>query len=172
MNAITLTATLLLGLLYASVGIAAHNTYVFFDWQNCRVHTAQNDSLTGNEVYAEWRGKAKQLSDAETLSANWAAFHINDGESIGICRLAHSGKSASELRCHKDSYNRFPLAGATFRFTKTMQSSEATLQCVSGCKVGVPRVVYDEGYEPEDTDPNVIALEKAFRRYEKKCPAK
>ena len=89
MNAITLTATLLLGLSYASVGLAAHNTYVFFDWQNCRGHAAQNDPLTGNKVYEEWQGKAKQLSvvDIEKAQGEWSDGTWADFNSVSRPKL-------------------------------------------------------------------------------------
>lgn len=98
---------------------------------------------------------------------------MNDGERLGICRRTHSTKSGVvELFCHEESHNHFPLAGATYKAIKNKQGNLLWFICASGCKGEVPKMVYDEGYESEETDPSSIALEKAYRKFEKTCPGK
>jgi hypothetical protein len=159
-------------LVFPLLTIAASDTYVFFDYKHCESHVVGNEPLTGNNNYEQWVKKAetfKILSD-DTTWTEWNVFYIGDAERIGICRKTISTKRGiTELYCHDQSYNTFPLAGATYKVVHNKKGELLWFRCVKRCNAGVPKLVYDEGYEAEESDPHAVALQQAYRQLEKKC---
>jgi len=135
-------------------GSAAQTTFEFFDLAAC-VHGTVGDELSGDDAYRE--------NSPVQIKANGRWIFESTPGCYGFCRSIKDG-----FTCDLDSCPTFPLAGATFKIMKGKKGALASYQCASGCKEGVPKMIYDRGYENEDGEQN-LELETMAAKFESHC---
>jgi len=140
---------------------AAFSTYEFYDLEQCVSYSLTDEPLFGDAAYDVWATKAK---------SGEAVWNLEDKEKLrlGICRQVRSPPYG--FSCRNDSHNKFPLAGASYKAIKDAKGSVVRLECETGCTRGVPKVLYDPGYEPEGNEPSVLEHSQAYERFRKACP--
>ena len=148
-----------------SDSFADHDTLIFFDYSKCKRFTTANDPLTDDRNYQNWVKRADDLP-ADPDGFRWGVYHMGDGNILGVCKRTY-GDTAT-LVCQQSSYNDFPLAGAQFAAVNSKRGL-LWFKCIQGCSSVVPKLVYDEGYESTETDPNFVALQKAYKNFYRKC---
>lgn len=154
------------------VAEATYYTYSYGDLASCKYETVTNENREDSNVYMQWDAKAQNLNRSlESWESKWSPYYASDRTTdftkVGICRTVYTRKgSPVAFECLSDSYRGFSLAGAKFKLLA--YNGRPTYSCVKGCGTGVPRVIYDNGYEETGN----LDLDKFLQSFERRCKSK
>ncbi len=154
---------------FCPVAGATFYTYSFGDLASCKYEIIGSERQEDSNIYMQWDAKAKTLNlGLESWEDKWGPFYTSDKTTdfaqVGLCRTVYTRKgSPVAFECHSESYRGFPLAGA--KFNLHAYNGRATYRCVKGCGAGVPRLIYDNGYEETGN----LDLDKFLEKFERVC---
>jgi hypothetical protein len=184
---LAISAVLILTNLGALPALAAHDTYVAFDFRKCMRWVIDNEpgQFSEDPILVTRYAKARKLAEqqalfAEKLSepAGWESLSADQRARVVHIFTARStdrdGRQAFHFGvCHGNPRvglsclpgQDFPLAGARYNPAQSM-GDLVSLKCVSGCG-GVPSQIHDMGYEAHDMSNR--EHEAAMEKFRKQC---